>query len=162
MTGWRIGQILSLKWEDVDLDEGTAVSLAEDNKGKRDIRIPLHPAIVGHLKNLKSSFNSHVFPWNHHMRTLWVHFRDIQTAATLPDGSPLPKAGKNGHWYGFHDLRRGFATANAESMDLFELQQLMQHRSLETTKLYVGMSQKLKNAVSALKVPDVLRQADME
>jgi hypothetical protein len=42
-------------------------------------------------------------------------------------------------------------------MDLFELQALMQHKSLETTKLYVGMSKKLKNAVSGLQVPDILK-----
>ena len=54
----------------------------------------------------------------------------IQAVAKLADGAPMPKAGKRGRWYGFHDLRRGFATMNAGQIDLFELQQLMQHRDL--------------------------------
>ena len=156
MTGWRINQLRALRWDDVDLEAGFAFSQAEDNKGRRDVRIPLHPVIVNHLRKLEGSFDRYVFAWNHNNRTLWSHFHVIQEAAKLADGSPMPRAGKEG-WYGFHDLRRGFATENAEEMDLFELQTLMQHKSLETTKLYVGMTKKLNNAVNSLKVPNVLR-----
>jgi integrase len=68
-----------------------------------------------------------------------------------------PKCGKEG-WYGFHDIRRGFATANAENLDLFELQGLMQHKSLATTKLYVNMAEKLNRTTDKLAVPAVLRK----
>ena len=34
MTGWRISSLLALKWADVDLENGFALSRAEDNKGK--------------------------------------------------------------------------------------------------------------------------------
>ncbi len=158
MTGWRINQLRSLLWGDVDLENETALSRADDNKGRRDVQIPLHPAIVDHLRKVEGSFDRYVFPWNQNYKTLWCHFHEIQEAAKLPDGSPLPRGGKNGCWYGFHDLRRGFATENAEEMDLFELQTLMQHKSLETTKLYVGMTKKLKNAVKGLKVPSILQK----
>lgn len=57
---------------------------------------------------------------------------------------------------GFHDLRRGYATANAEHMDLFELQKLMQHRSLETTRGYANMAGKLKKAIKKVHVPSFL------
>ncbi|HWB10919.1 MAG TPA: tyrosine-type recombinase/integrase [Pirellulales bacterium] len=57
--------------------------------------------------------------------------------------------------FGLHDLRRGFATMNAAGMDLFTLQKLMQHKSLETTKLYVNMVDRLKPAVANIFVPDV-------
>ena len=73
------------------------------------------------------------------------------------DDSPMPKGGKNGGWYGFLDLRRGFATANAASMNLFELQGLMQHKSLETTKGYVSMAGQLNKAVQMLFVPTLPR-----
>ena len=41
-------------------------------------------------------------------------------------------------------------------MDLFELQKLMQHRSLETTRGYVNMAGKLKKAIKKVHVPDFL------
>jgi len=155
MTGWRIGQTLKLQRADIDLDAGTALTRAETNKGKRDQLIPLHPLTIEHLKPLLASFDPRVFPWDHDNRTLWCEFGRIQEAAKLADGSPMPKEGKNGGWYGFHDLRRAFATVNAASMDLFELQGLMQHRSLETTKRYVEMARKLNKAVQRLFVPSL-------
>jgi len=136
----------------------------EDTKGKRDERIPLHPLVVEHLDRLKGSFDSHVFPWNRPRRALWPAFKAIQESAKLADGSPLPKQGKpnrdgTADWYEFHDLRRGFATLNAAGMDLFQLQALMQHRSLETTRKYVNMANRLNRAVDGLFTPDVARPA---
>jgi integrase len=158
MTGWRIGQILSLRWADIDLEAGTALSRADDNKGKRDCLIPLHSLVVEHLKRIET-FGPHVFQWDTNRRALWIHFAMIQAAAKTHDNKPLPKAGKGGRCYGFHDLRRGFATMNAEGMDLFQLQGLMQHKSLSTTKLYVNMANRLTGAVQGLYVPDVGRKA---
>ena len=86
---------------------------------------------------------------------MWSEFGRIQEAARLADDKPLPKSGKGGGRYGFHDLRRGFATMNADSMDLFELQGLMQHKSLETTKLYVNMTKRRAKPVSNLYVPAI-------
>lgn len=159
MTGWRIGQLLSLKWDDVDLEEGFATSRAEviGNKGKREIRIPLHPIVIVHMKKLRGGFDEHIFPWNQNKRDLWPEFHVIQEAARLDDGSPVPKGGKHGRRYGFHDVRRGFATENIESMDLFELQNLMQHKSLETTKEYVNMVKRLKKTVTKIFVPPNLQ-----
>lgn len=157
MTGWRIGQTLKLKSEDIDLEAGTALTQADANKGRRDQLLPLHPLAVEHLRPLAASFDSRVFPWDHDNRTLWSEFARIQEAARLVDDSPMPKGGKNGGWYGFHDLRRGFASANAASMNLFELQGLMQHKSLETTKGYVSMAGQLNKAVQRLFVPTLPR-----
>ncbi len=157
MTGWRIGQAISLRWDEVDLEACTALSRSDvsGNKGKRDDRVPLHDLIVSHLRPLEASFQSHVFPWQNHLRVLWEEFVRIQEAVRLPGDMPMPKGGKNGAWYGFHDLRRGFATCNAEALDLFELQALMQHQSLETTKTYVNMVKRLKRAADGLFVPSL-------
>ena len=155
MTGWRIGSTLKLRSEDIDLEAGTALNRADTNKGRRDQLIPLHPLVAEHLKPLEASFSPMLFPWNHDNRTLWTEFARIQKAAQLADGSPMPMAGKNGRWFGFHDLRRGFATINATSMNLFELQGLMQHQSLTTTQGYVNMAGQLNKAVQRLFVPSL-------
>ena len=158
MTGWRLGQLLSLKWADIDLKQGTAISMADadGNKGNRDVKIPLHPVVVEHLNRLSGNFDTNVFPWNYGRRRIWNEFAKIQDAAKMPDGSPLPKGGKGGKRFGFHDLRRGFATLNA-GIDVFRLQALMQHKSLETTKLYVNMARSLQTTVDGLFVPNITK-----
>jgi integrase len=159
MTGWRIGQILALRWADVNLEEGFAITRAADNKGKRDMRVPLHPLVVEHLRKLTASFDERVFPWSPRVAELWHAFVRIQKATTLLDGSPLPKGGRSGGWYGFHDLRRAFATMNAAGLSMLQLQSLMQHQDLSTTRKYVNMAEQLRPAVDKLFVPSLRKSA---
>jgi integrase len=148
MTGWRIGQLLALRWEDVDLDAGTAITRAEDNKGERDSIIKLHPIVVEHLRPLKS-FNAEVFAWSHGQRNLYPDFEAIQSAAGVkPERKDV---------YGFHDLRRAFATMNANRMTGDALQALMQHKSYATTQRYIAMARQIDKAVESLYVPTVRR-----
>jgi integrase len=144
MTGWRIGSLLALRREDVDLDAGTAVSWAKDNKGKRDQRVKLSPVVVEHLKKLPG-FSPFIFSWNHNDRQLYDKFQAIQTAAGIKD------------FYGFHDLRRAFATMNAPRLTADALQHLMQHKSYTTTQRYINMARQDDQAVAALYVPEVLQ-----
>lgn len=153
MTGWRIGQILALKRADVDLDKATAITRAESNKGKRDAMIPLAPVVVDHLKKIPA-FGPLMFAWPECERKLWATFHAIEAAATI-DGKPLGLERP----YGFHDIRRAFATMNADRMSETALQALMQHKSFLTTKKYINMARQLNPAVEALHVPDVLRKA---
>lgn len=150
MTGWRIGQLLSLRRDDVDLDAGTALSRAEDNKGKRDQLIPLHPIVVEHLRRLPS-FEPVFFPWDRSRRQLFAHFEEIQEQASVKPNGPKER-------YGFHDLRRAFATMNADNMTLDALQTLMQHKDYHTTQGYIDLARQLNPAVQALFVPDVTRK----
>jgi integrase len=147
MTGWRIGAMLALRREDVNLDEGTAISLAADNKGKRDQRIILHPVVVDHLRRLPG-FSPVYFPWTHGRRQLFLALHALQKAAGIK-----PEWGKDR--YGFHDLRRAFATMNAERLTADALQALMQHKDYQTTQRYIAMARQLKPAAQNLFVPDV-------
>jgi integrase len=160
MTGWRISEPLALGRDDLDLDTGTAVTRHGDNKGKRDELVPLHPVVVDHLKRIKS-FEPLVFPWYCGRERLWEEFQRIQEAA----GIHLPCHEKHEHTprchiYGFHDLRRAFATENADTLSADALQRLMRHKSYTTTQRYINMADKLKGAVDKLHVPDALRQAN--
>ena len=60
--------------------------------------------------------------------------------------------------YGFHDLRRGYATMNADTMTADALQALMRHKDYSTTKRYINIGRQLNLAVDGLHVPDVLKR----
>ena len=147
MTGWRIGSILALRRSEVDLEAGTAFSLADDNKGGRDQVISLPPLVVEHLKRVQS-FDSLFFPWPHHERTLYERFAAIQVEAGVK-----PSRGKER--YGFHDLRRAFATLNAGRLSADVLQALMQHQSYTTTQRYIDLARQMQPAAHDVYVPDL-------
>ncbi|QDT49480.1 site-specific tyrosine recombinase XerD [Symmachiella dynata] len=162
MTGWRIGELLSLKWTDVDLEAGTAVTRYADNKGGRSERIALHPVVVDQLRGIRS-FDDRVFPWDKDRRSLYNEFARIQDAAGIK--IPCPDAGNPNHGectdacnrYGFHDERRAFATLNAEHMTREALQALMRHMDSATTDRYINYARQVNPAVANLHVPDVLK-----
>ncbi len=98
--------------------------------------------------------------WPYHQRTLYEDFAKIQLAA----GVHLPCRAKHQHSaachrYGFHDLRRAFATVNAETLSADALQHLMRHKSYQTTPRYINMAEQVNRSVEHLHVPEVLRKA---
>jgi len=148
MTGWRIGQLLALRRGDVDLAKGTALTRAQDNKSGRDELVKLHPVVVEHLRTL-ARFDPVIFPWRLTSRPLYDEFLRLQVLAKIkPTGEKRR--------YGFHDLRRAFATMNADRLTPDALQMLMQHKSYLTTQKYINMARQLDQAVEDLHVPDVL------
>lgn len=154
MTGWRISELLSLTWDDVSLDQGHATTRHEDNKGGRDERVPLHPVVVEHLRKIVD-FTPLVFTWPD-KRRLWEDFATIQDAAEID----LPCREKHEHTdachrYGFHDLRRAFATMNADRLTGDALQAMMRHKSYTTTQRYIAVARQLDQSAAALYVPDV-------
>lgn len=160
MTGWRISKLLALKWADVDLDAGTAVTRHSDNKGGRDEIVRLHPLVVEHIRGLRC-FHPNVFPWEHDRRTLYTEFAKIQDEAGihLPCNDSQPHDCTPAcHRYGFHDERRAFATFNAVNMTREALQALMRHRSPLTTARYINLAGQLDPAVANLHVPECLKE----
>jgi len=160
MTGWRVSEPLALQWDDGPSDRAPPLTRNEDNKRNRDERVPLHPVVVDHLRTI-IDFGPLVFYWPHHERTLWTDFAKIQESA----GIALPCREKHEHTpachvYGFHDLRRAFATVNAPKLSADALQALMRHKSYTTTQRYVNMAKQLDQAVETLHVPEVLRKAN--
>ncbi len=150
MTGWRIGQLMALRRDEVDLDAGTAFGRAEDNKGKRDVQIVLHPVVIDHLRRLPG-FAPVFFPWNHARRRIFEEFGRVQRAAGVKPDRKVR--------YGFHDLRRAFATMNADRLTADALQAMMQHQDYQTTQRYINMARQMKPAAHNLFVPDVSPRA---
>jgi integrase len=62
------------------------------------------------------------------------------------------------HLYGFHHLRRAFATVNGDRLSADSLQTLMRHKSYTTTQRYINLARQMDAAVDGLHVPDVLKK----
>ena len=157
MTGLRVKELIAMRWEDIDLERGTVITRARDNKGKRDALLPLHPVVVEHLRRLGTT-GERPLAWPHHERTLWAEWGRNQKAA----GIHLPCQGDHEHTdachvYGFHDFRRAFATHNAPNLTPEALQKLMQHRSFKTTVGYINLTNQVNLAADRYVVPEVLK-----
>ena len=137
-TGWRIEEILLFRRDDLDFGTGAILTRAADNKAGRNDMDHLPPVALDHVKDVVD-FGPVVFCWPHNELTLWVEFHRIQEAAGIR--LPCPDAGRHQctptcHVYGFHALRRGYATLNADTMPAPVLQRKMRHRSFTTTLRY--------------------------
>jgi len=154
LTGWRIGSSRAIRWDQIEeTDQGVVVySPAEQNKGKRDVQIILHPEVARHLAPLREANSATVFP------TVTVEFLGRQFRLLQERAAIEPRFKREGQWYGFHDFRRGFATNNVQHLNTMELMQAMQHRSLATTQKYIRMAEETtaQNIASKLAVPDFL------
>jgi integrase len=160
MTGWRVGEPLALKRDDLDMEAGVAITRHGDNKGKRDERVPLHPIVIEHIERIQS-FSPVVFPWPYPREALYAQLREIQEAAgihlTCPDAADH-ECTPYCFVYSFHDFRRAFATVNAEMMSGDALQHLMRHKNYSTTQRYINMAAQVNRSAEKLHVPEVLRK----
>lgn len=159
-TGWRIDEILSLRKDDLDLETGRVTTRAADNKGRRDDTDYLPASALAMVKGI-IGFQPFVFPWLHDEKTLWVEFRRIQEAA----GIKLPCSQADRHkcsplcaYYGFHAIRRAYATLNCDTMSASVLQAKMRHKSFSTTQRYISLANKMKQASQSVFVPEFLRK----
>jgi integrase len=119
--------------------------------------VKLNPVVVEHLTTI-AGFKSRVFPWRHDRRTLHNSFAEIQEAGGI--NLPCDKDHEHTrycHVYGFNDMRRAFATMNADKLTPDALQALMRHKSYQTTQVYINMARQMDAAVAGVYMPEVLR-----
>ncbi len=107
-------------------------------------------------------FDDMAFPWPYDSRTLWTEFHRIQSAARIH--LPCRDAREHEcsdacHLYGFYDLRRGYATLNADEMPAAVRQHKMRHKSFAKTLKYIQLSDKMKKATDKVYVPEFLDTA---
>ena len=146
MAGRRIGAMLALQRADLDLDGARLLSQAEDNKGKRDQWVPLHPVAIEHLRKLRG-FHDKVFPWMLDKNALYDELHRLEKLAGVPN-------------YGFHSLKRAFCTRNAGRIPRSAMQFMAEHASYQTTEeYYINPVSEIEEAVERLYVPEFLRKA---
>lgn len=137
LTGARRNEILSLKWEWVDI-ENRVLSLPDSKTGKKTIHLPA-PAlkVLSDIKEVKGS--PFVFPamrGDSHYVGLPKVWRLIRKKAKLPD-------------LRIHDLRHGYASlAVAGGDSLFLVGKVLGHRQAKTTEKYIHLPEDPVRAVA--------------
>jgi len=140
-TGMRRGELMKLKWEDVDFDRGFI--FIREPKGGKSQKIPLNEQARIVLKNHPQTAD-HVFVRDNGLAFTNVinkRVRIIKKAAGLPDDfRPL------------HGLRHAFASMLASSgqVDMYVLQKLLTHKSFEMTQRYAHLRDETLRQASAL------------
>jgi integrase len=140
VTGMRKSALMSLLWEDVDLDAGVALSRYGDNKAKRDLhhKIGSITDLLANLFACRKPGETRVFPWNYCSKGLDRTLARIHKTAGihLPcrEGHEHTEAC---HLYGFHSFRYAHATYNFGRVSDRDLQEQMGHATFRTTQRYI-------------------------
>lgn len=160
MTGMRIGEMLSLRWDDVHLDKGYLKVWHNLTKAKRDDTIPLHPVVVAHLKQIQD-IGQGVFEWPLGERALLDEFHRLQREAGIHlDCRDDHEHTATCHVYGFHSLKKACGTLNAARLPEAVLGAFMRHSSPEVTrKYYQNREGVLDGCLAGMYVPKSVSQA---
>ncbi len=128
-TGMRRGEILNLKWHDIDFKKGIIYLLHTKNNEKREI--PINDAVMAALIKVRKHPDSpYIFCGND-----GKPFHDTRTSFF----TALKKSGIIN--FRFHDLRHTFASQLVMSgVDLNTVRELLGHKSLEMTLRYSHLS----------------------
>jgi integrase len=123
-TGMRRGEVLSLKWEDIDLKNG--VIFVKDSKTYESRAIPMNEGLIENLELKKASTNEYLF--------------------CNTDGTAIESVNRSFHtarrrsriaYCTFHCLRHTFATrAVMAGVDIVTVQETLGHKTIAMTKRY--------------------------
>jgi len=158
-TGMRKGEILRLKWKDVDFSNGLLyISISKNGESGY---IPMNSTVQKTLKDLRPASNKanddilseYVFKFRGKL------LKDIRTAFE----ETLRRAGISD--FVFHDLRHVFASHLVmNGIDLVSVKELLRHKTIAMTMRYAHLDPKHKmEAVETLyKKKDVRNLQDLE
>jgi site-specific recombinase XerD len=135
-TGIRKSELLNLNWTDINLSKNTLI--VRNGKGGKDRLIPIHKKVIELLDKylderlpLKTDALIIGEQGKRLCKGSFVYL--LKMYLTL---SGLKKKG-----YTAHSFRHSFATHLVEAgVDLFKVQRLMGHASLDTTKIYINFN----------------------
>lgn len=120
----RRGEILSLKWGNVNLVNGYI--FIEDSKSGKSRKVPMNSLVLETFRNIKRT-HEYVF-YNPQTKT---HIKDIKTAFK----SACRDAGIKG--LRLHDLRHSAATRMVEAgVDLVTVSKILGHSTIQMTMRY--------------------------
>ena len=148
MTGMRRGEIETLRWDDVNLDERWINVEAENNKSGREKEIAINKTlflVLEDLKKLEKEDSGYVFVYDNprlnrvSRAPVKFHFEQI-----------VEKAGLKGKAH-FHLLRHTVASALARAgADPVSIQYMLGHANLSTTEIYLHPHRDAKRKAAEL------------
>jgi len=146
-TGLRLGEILNLKWENVNLKNKIVVLFPEQTKSKRRHILPLNEVAFKVLEK-RSRCRVQGCPYVFHKEgekigSIRKAFRNALRRAKIED-------------FRFHDLRHTFASRLVQkNVDLYIVKELLNHSDIRTTQRYAHLKlDNLKKAVEVLKIQE--------
>lgn len=131
-TGMRKGEVLGLRWRQIDFRRQVIALAAEDSNNKKADTVPLNSEMIDLLRELPHE-GRYVFGGEHPFQDVKTAFRTALRKADLPSEIR------------FHDLRHTFATRLARlGVDAATLMALLRHSSLKMVMRYVHPAEKTK------------------
>jgi integrase len=128
LTGMRKGELVKLKWEDVDLADGYIY--VKETKNNESRAIPINDTLMDTLLKLKKDSNSE-YVFTTHKENPYISdtaWKKTWTAALRRSGIEKCR---------FHDLRHSFASRLVMGgVDIVTVQELMGHKDITMTKRY--------------------------
>ena len=156
-TGMRRGEILWLRWTDVDLDASTIRVSAAASKTREGRTIPLTAplrALMRLLRTMRPNIaNGYVFAPEARTRDqrAWVVTQGLRrTKSAAREGKSIPADKLDG--LRFHDIRHTAASLMvAQGVPLFDVGKVLGHKSAQTTLRYAHFAPKAgRAAIDAL------------
>ncbi len=135
-TGIRRNELLNLDWNDLNLENSTL--FIRSGKGDRDRIIPVHR----NLQPLIESYLNLRLPLKTGALFIGLYGRRLcKYSFTMLLKTHLTTSGLTKKGYSAHSFRHSFASHLIESgADLFKVQKLLGHATLETTKIYINFN----------------------
>lgn len=143
LTGMRLGEILSLRWSQVDLAQRTLTVTAAKSKSKRSRMIPLGRDLLDVFRSARRR-GEYVFPnGGTCQKSVRKSFETACRRAGIPHGREKGIV--------FHDLRHVAATELVKRIDVVTASRILGHASVEMTMRYVHVTDADKRlAIEAL------------
>jgi integrase len=140
-TAMRRGELLQLRWENIDLEKRTA--FLEDTKNGESRTVPLSTAALNILRALGTKSGGRVFPitmetFKQAYSRAVIRARDLYVRECVGDGKrPDSKFLIDLH---FHDLRHEASSRLFEvGLNVMEVASITGHKTLQTLKRYTHL-----------------------
>lgn len=150
VTGARKGELMKLRWCDVNFKDNSAYLGDTKNGSSRELHFP--PVVMAELKRFQEVGSGLIFPsaekpnqpmdfrkaWRNALKAANISDRDILNA----DGSIKQEK------FTFHCLRHGFCSALSDSgKEINQIAKLAGHKSIQTTMRYIHQGRDQKRQI---------------